>query len=256
MWRAGIPDPVQIRSLRKLREQHDLHPLVIHDSYLINLAACDAELRVKSTAAFRGELERAIAIGADYLVAHPGSCKGHSIEEGIYVQAHAIAEAAKGLDTRNVMLLLENTAGGGAKLGSRFEELRVIREFTSQLTGLRIGYCIDTCHCLASGYDVANAEGLRKTVAEIESILGLEHVKIMHANDSKGALGSRIDRHAHIGGGYIGLEGFRRILNHPQLLGKPFILETPVDQEGDERRNVDTLKSLCRKRRTTTTKLK
>jgi deoxyribonuclease-4 len=152
------------------------------------------------------------------------------------------------------MLLVENTVGAGAQVGSRFEELHVIREYAATMTDLPIGFCLDTCHLLASGYDVATAEGLKKTVKEAERILGLDHVRVIHANDSKGALRSHVDRHANIGEGYIGLDGFRRILTHPGLRSKAFILETPVEKDGDDRRNLETLKRLCRKQTTTTTK--
>jgi deoxyribonuclease IV len=248
MWRASPPAPSAVNLLRRARERHDLAPLVIHDNYLINLASCSEPLRLQSTAAFRGEIERALAIGAEYLVAHPGNCKGHSVEQGIYAVIRSLGEAAQGLDTRGLTVLLENTAGAGAALGSRFEELGVMRQFAAELTDLRIGFCIDTCHCLASGYDVSTAAGLKRTVAELDRTLGLDNVRVIHANDSKGELGSHLDRHEHIGRGFIGEEGFRRILNHPKLRGKAFILETPVDKEGDDRRNVDMLKQLCRRK--------
>jgi deoxyribonuclease-4 len=144
------------------------------------------------------------------------------------------------------MVLLENTAGAGAALGSRFEELGVMRQFAAELTDLKIGFCIDTCHCLASGYDVSTAAGLKQTVAEMDRTLGIENVRVIHSNDSKTGLGSHVDRHEHIGRGYIGEDGFRRILNHPKLRTKTFILETPVDEEGDELRNLEALKRLCR----------
>jgi len=254
MWRASPPTPSAVKLLERARERYDLKPLVIHDNYLINLASCTETLRRRSIAAFRGEIERAIAIGAEYLVAHPGNCKGHSVEQGIYAVIRSLAEAAQGLDTTNLTVLLENTAGAGAVLGSRFEELGVMRQFAAELTDLKIGFCIDTCHCLASGYNVSSAAGLKETVAEMDRVLGMENVRVIHANDSKGALGSHLDRHEHIGRGYIGEDGFRRILNHPKLRTKAFILETPVDEEGDELRNMETLKKLCRKSSTTTTR--
>jgi deoxyribonuclease-4 len=247
MWRASPPAPSAVNLLQRARDRYDLFPLVIHDNYLINLASCSEPLRAQSTAAFRGEIERALAIGAKYLVAHPGNCKGHSVERGIYAVIRSLAEAAQGLDTKNLTVLLENTAGSGAALGSRFEELGVMRQFAAELTDLKIGFCIDTCHCLASGYDVSSAAGLKQTVAEIDHALGIDNVCVIHANDSKGALGSHVDRHEHIGRGHIGEVGFRRILNHPKLRTKAFILETPVDEEGDELRNIEMLKRLCRK---------
>jgi deoxyribonuclease-4 len=250
MWRASPPTPSAVKLLRHARDRYDLKPLMIHDNYLINLASCSEPLRLQSTAAFRDEMERALAIGAEYLVAHPGNCKGHSVEQGLHAVSRSLAEAAHGLDTRNLTVLLENTAGAGAALGSRFEELGVIRQFAAELTDLKIGFCIDTCHCLASGYDVSSVSGLRWTVAEIDGTLGIENVRVIHANDSKGALGSHLDRHEHIGRGHIGEGGFRRILNHPKLRSKAFILETPVDEEGDELRNMEMLKKLCGKANT------
>ena len=176
------------------------------------------------------------------------------MEQGIFRFVEGIAQAAAGLKFGKLMLLAECTVGAGAQIGGRFEELAAIREFAPRMTDLPVGFCLDTCHLLASGHDVATADGLKQTIAEASRVLGLDNVHVIHANDSKGQLGSHIDRHQHIGQGYIGLDGFRRILTHPQLRSKAFILETPVDQDGDEQRNLDTLKSLCRKSRTTTTK--
>jgi deoxyribonuclease IV len=247
MWRASPPASSEVKLLARVRERYDLYPLAIHDNYLINLASCSETLRVQSVAAFRGEIERALAIGAEYLVAHPGNCKGHSVEQGIYAVIRSLAEAAQGLNSKKLTVLLENTAGSGAALGSRFEELSIMRQFAAELTDLKIGFCIDTCHCIASGYDLSTAAGLRKTVAEIDRILGLDNVPVIHTNDSKTPLNSHVDRHEHIGHGFIGEEGFRRILRHPKLRGKAFILETPYDEEGDDARNLETLKKLCRK---------
>jgi len=256
MWRASSHAANEILLLQRAREKHDLYPLVIHDNYLINLASCTDALRLQSIAAFRGEIERALAIGAEYLVAHPGNCKGYSIEEGIIAVGRSLAEAALGLDTAKLTVLLENTAGAGAALGSRLEQLAMMRQYAGEFTDLKIGFCIDTCHCHASGYDVASAAGVRKTVADLDRILGIDNVRVIHANDSKTPFGSHVDRHEHIGHGYIGEEGFRRLLNHPQLRSKAFILETPNDEEGDESRNIETLKRLCRKSSTTTTRSK
>src|SRR5271154_3420326 len=174
MWRASPPAPSAVKLLQRARERYDLRPLMIHDNYLINLASCSEPLRLQSTAAFRGEIERALAIGAEYLVAHPGNCKGHSVEQGIYAVIRSLAEAAQGLDTSKLMVLLENTAGAGAALGSRLEELAIMRQFAAELTDLAIGFCIDTCHCLASGYDVSSAAGLKRTGAELDRVLGLD----------------------------------------------------------------------------------
>jgi len=218
--------------------------LVIHDNYLINLASCTESLRLQSMQAFRGEIERALAIGAEYLVAHPGNCRGYSVEQGIYSVIRSLAEAAQGLNTAQLTVLLENTAGAGAALGSLLEELTIMRQFAAEMTDLKIGYCIDTCHLLVSGFDLASPDGFVKTVAEVDRILGWDNVPVIHANDSKAPLGSHLDRHENIGKGHIGEEGFRRILNHPKLRDKAFILETPHDDPADERRNMELLKNL------------
>jgi deoxyribonuclease-4 len=252
MWKAKPQPPERIVRLREARERFDLTPLVIHDNYLINLAAGDPVLRRRSVAAFRDELRRAAAMSADYLVAHPGSYAGQSLEQGIRNVARSLVEAARGLQLNGLMLLIENTAGSGAALGSRFTELAEIRRLAAPQADLDIGYCLDTAHCLAAGYDLATAGGLTKTLHEAEEVLGLDRVRVIHANDSKTPLGSRVDRHQHIGKGHIGTEGFRRIMRHPKLRRKAFILETPIDKKGDDRRNVDRLKQLCRRSRTTT----
>jgi deoxyribonuclease-4 len=248
MWRAKQPDPLQVRLLRAAREHFDLHPLVIHVNYLINLASLDPVIRAKSIDAFRGELERAHILGADYLVLHPGSYRNTSAEEGIAAFVLGLRDAAEGLRVSNLTVLLENTAGAGCHLGSKFEELQSIQELTRDLTDLPVGYCLDTCHLLASGFDIVTPSGLRNTVRHAEAILGLSNIHVIHANDSKTPRGSRVDRHEHIGEGHIGREAFRRLLTHPKLRNKPFILETPVDKEGDDRRNLDTLKELSVRR--------
>jgi deoxyribonuclease-4 len=246
MWRAAPPQADAIARLMTLRRDHDLKPLVVHDNYLINLASADPVIRRKSIAAYRGEIERALAVGADYLVAHPGSYRGQSLEAGIEACAGGVREAAAGLKSRTLTLLIENTAGSGAAIGSRFEELAEIRRLLQRAgVGFRVGFCIDTCHAWAAGYDIVSEKGLEAVVCEIARILGLDHIPVIHANDSKGAFGSRLDRHANIGEGTIGRQGFRRILRHPALRDKAFILETPVDQEGDDRRNLRLLKRLA-----------
>jgi deoxyribonuclease-4 len=255
MWRATPPDAAQVEALKAVRAEHDLRPLVIHDSYLINLAAADEEIRGKSIAAFRAELTRAIAIGAEYLVMHPGSAKGHAgVEQALETLAASLEQAARGLKAPGLTLLFEGTAGGGASIGRTLEELKTLREMAAPRLPFPAGFCLDTCHLYAAGYDVATEKGLAETVKQAAKLLGLERIPVIHTNDSKGALNSRLDRHENIGKGHIGLEGFRRILNHPKLRDKAFILETPIDNEGDDQRNVDTLKSLCRKPRTTTNK--
>jgi len=251
MWRSRPADTLQIKQLKEARRRYDLDPMLIHVNYLVNLASLDPTIRANSIACFRAELERAAAIGADYLVLHPGSYRGASIEEGIAAFVLGLRDASEGVSTGSVTVLIENTAGAGSHLGSRFEELQSMRELARDLTELPIGYCLDTCHMLAAGYNIATAAGLRDTVRTIEQTIGLTQVHAFHANDSKMPLGSRVDRHAHIGEGHIGREAFHRILTHPKLRRKPFVLETPVDKAGDDRRNLDTLKELAAPSRTT-----
>lgn len=245
MWRASRPGPLDVARLNKLRLEHLLTPLAVHDNYLINLPSPDPEIRAKSIAAFRGEVERAAAIGADYLVAHPGSYKDQPVEAAFKRFAESLAEATRDADCGNVTLLLESTAGQGYAMGSRLEELAVLKMLAEGRTPLKIGFCLDTCHLLAAGYDIASAGGLERTLELADELLGLDHIPVIHTNDSKHPLGSRLDRHEHIGKGCIGTEGFGRILTHPALRAKAFVLETPADEEGDELRNLDALRQLA-----------
>jgi deoxyribonuclease-4 len=245
MWRARAPDPAQVKALREIRRRHDIHPLVIHANYLVNLASPDPVIRGKSIAAFRGELERAALLGAEFLVVHPGSYRGRTLEEGIAACAEGLREAAAGFHSSGVTVLLENTAGSGFAVGSRFEELRAIRDRAGGRRHPPIGYCLDTCHLLAAGFDITTVAGLRATLHQAERVLDLTHVHVFHANDSKAPLGSRVDRHAKIGHGHIGAAPFHRLLANRKLRSKVFISETPVEIEGDDRRNFETLKSLA-----------
>ena len=250
MWRGSVPAVADVYRLRAARERHGLSPLVIHAGYLINLASDDPLVRSRSIAAFQGELERAAAIGAEYLVVHPGSAKGRSREEAIASFALGLRDAAHDFHSHSVTVLLENTAGAGDCLGARFEELQSLRELAHGLTDLPVGFCLDTCHLLAAGFDIAGKTGLERTLREAGETLGWSHIQIFHANDSKAPRGSRVDRHAHIGEGHIGLDAFQRILRHPKLRHIPFILETPVTNPGDDRRNLDILKRLSARHRT------
>ncbi len=243
-WRTVALSPDDVRLFRNARERFDLYPLAIHVSYLINLASLDPIIRTKSIEAFRGELERAVCIGAEFLVTHPGNHKSYSSEEGMAALVLGLRDAAEGLRLEHLTVLIENTVGAGAQMGGTFAELREIRALSKRLSGLPIGYCLDTCHLYASGFDIAKEQGLADTLDAAERVLGMRHVKLIHANDSRGVLGSRLDRHANIGKGHIGIEGFGRLLNHPKLRPKPFILETPDDEEGDHRRDIETLQRL------------
>ena len=271
---------------RAKRAETGLGPLVIHANYLINLATSDPVLRVRSIQAFHDEIVRASALGADYLVVHPGSCcgkaleRGKTIEQGIRDVAQGLRQAARGVrlcgkfgDPRDcrVRLLLENTSGMGAAIGSRFEELKAIMDGAPELP---LGICLDTAHAFHAGYAIHTEAGLAETIAALDRTVGLARVAVLHVNDSKTPFGSRVDRHEHIGRGKIGLEAFRRILNHPRLAGagrtgpggnspgeatnengqynasggcpgRAFLLETPIDAPGDDRRNVRRLWELA-----------
>jgi len=251
MWKTRPLGQEDIAAMARLRRAYNLHPLVIHANYLLNLASPDPALRERSVAAFREELDRASALGAQYLVLHPGSYRDGTREQGIRTLARSIREAMGGKAMREtsadavrpnaVRLLIENTCGQGNTLGGSFAEIQEILEL---LEGLPVDCCLDTAHCFAAGMDVATPEGLRKALAEAGATIGLQRVKVIHANDSRSALGSHRDWHEHIGRGGIGREGFRRIVNEPSLRDKVFILETPVDQPGDDRRNLRMLQSL------------
>jgi deoxyribonuclease-4 len=246
-WAAPAPNPDACAKMAALRAEHNLAPLVIHANYLINLCSTDASNRPKSVTAFRGELQRAVTIGAEYVVVHPGSATGcENRDSAINSFAEGLAAASDGLPTGNLAILLENTAGHGNLLGGALSDLRAIRDLAAPHVKFPIGYCLDTCHSFAAGYEITTDKGLKAFIAEAEELLGLENVPVFHANDSKGALGSHLDRHANIGEGYIGIEGFRRILNARALRDKAFILETPIDNEGDDQRNVDALWSLIK----------
>ncbi len=259
MWRTKKPDPEAVKRLKEEREHHDLTPLIVHDSYLINLAAPPSIIREKSIEGFRGELERAMLIGADYLVAHPGNYKGLTVEQGLLNVAEGIALAWRAVDpalpkNNRLVILLENTAGAGAQLGGKLEELAAIQQLVTPYVDVPVGFCLDTCHCYVSGFDLATGCGLHELVQQASETLGLDHVRVIHSNDAKTPFNSHLDRHAQIGAGYIGLEGFRRILNHPKLQAKAFILETPVDKPGDDLRNVKALKELVSPKKRSTPK--
>ena len=204
-------------------------------------------------------MERALIIGADYLVAHPGSYKGQTIEQGLLNVAEGIVTAWRALPQElhgptRLKILLENTAGAGAQLGGKLEELSTIRHLIAPYLEIPVGFCLDTCHCYVSGFDLAREDGLELLVKRASETLGLDRVPVFHANDAKMPLNSHCDRHANIGAGYIGFEGFRRILNHPLLQSKAFILETPVDKPGDDLRNVRALKELVSPKKRSTQK--
>ena len=224
----------QCDEMMRLREKYDLKPMAIHVNYLVNLASTTPLFLKKSIAAFRGEIERALALCADYLVLHPGSFRGTDREAGLMQTSAAIAAATRGLDLAkgNLTILIENTAGSEYSLGGSFEQVAEVLDTLRYL--IPIAACIDTCHTHVAGYDIVSEEGMRETLAHLDETVGLKNVRVWHCNDAKAARGSKLDRHQHIGKGSIGLEPFRRLLNDPRLAHAAFIAETPIDQPGDD----------------------
>ncbi len=249
MWGSGATTriaEVNSNRFRALRLELGLGPVVIHDNYLINLAASHPVLKVRSIQTLHNELVRAVQLGADFLVVHPGSRGEMSVEQAIDAIAQSIRQASRGLKLGGLRILIENTSGMGTAIGWNFEE---VAKLLDRLDNLPMGVCLDTAHLFHAGYDISSEEGLERTLERIEQTIGLERVYVLHMNDSKTPLGSRVDRHEHIGKGKIGLEAFRRILTHPLLSatgphglpGRAFILETPIEAPGDDRRNVRAL---------------
>ena len=236
----------QCEQMKHLREKYDLKPLVIHTNYLINLASTTEAFLKKSIEAFRGEIERALALCAEYLVLHPGSFRGADRDKGLLQTAAAIAVASKGLDLERggLTILIENTAGAEFSLGGSFEQVAEVIDHLRH--HVPVAACIDTCHVHVAGYDIVSEKGIRETLLKLDDAIGLKNVPVWHCNDAKAARGSKLDRHQHIGKGTIGPEPFRRLLNDPRLARAAFIAETPIDEPGDDRRNVAALKKLVK----------
>ena len=246
MWRAPKVDPKQAERMRELRAKLDVGPLVIHTSYLVNVCSQSDEVREKSIEAFRGEIERALMLGAEYLVLHPGSWKGLTREEGLKLAASSITRAIDGLPWQGTgfHILIENTAGAEFSLGGSFEQ---VAELVTRLRATApVGVCLDTCHTHVAGYDMVSADGYEDTIAKVAATVGFDAVRVWHCNDAKAAHGSKLDRHEHIGQGTMGVDPFRRLLNDKRFAHAAFIAETPVDEPGDEERNVRVLKSLVK----------
>jgi deoxyribonuclease-4 len=245
----------EVSEFRSARERAGLWPLAIHSVYLINLAAQDPVVLSRSRAAFRQEIERGLELGADYLVVHPGSPKTAPAEAGILTAIESVREAAHGLKLNGacdsasraggknrLTILIENTAGQGSSIGCNFEQ---VAEIIARLDDLPVAVCLDTAHTFASGYDISTEAGLKSTCRAINRSFGFDRIKLIHCNDSKAALGSRVDRHQHIGLGHIGAEAFRRLTRNLKFRRVPFILETPVDEERDDEWNIKTLRDLA-----------
>jgi len=251
-WRGKPLDAAEVRLFRERIEQSGITPVVSHASYLINLATTFPVLREQSMAAFVDELDRAEALGLLGVVIHPGTCTAGPDEEGLRLIADAIRAAFKARPRDKTMVLLEHTAGQGRTLGHRFEHLAAI---IKHLRGSkRVGVCLDTCHLVASGYDITTGDGYRETFAAFDRIVGIDRIKAFHGNDSKRPCGSRVDRHEHIGQGCLGLEPFRRLLHDDRFTGLPILIETEKTHGTEKRgaivadpldvKNLETLRRL------------
>ncbi|HVG54208.1 MAG TPA: deoxyribonuclease IV [Vicinamibacterales bacterium] len=223
-WKGAPLDPAGVRAFRTGVEAAQITPVVAHASYLINLATTFPLLREQSLAAFIDEIDRAHALGLLGVVIHPGTCTAGSEDDALRLIAEAIRQAFKARPRTKTMVLLEHTAGQGRTVGHRFEHLAAI---LGHLDGSsRVGVCLDTCHLVASGYDIVSEAGYRETFDAFDRIVGLDRINAFHGNDSKKPCGSRVDRHEHIGDGCLGLEPFRRLLNDPRFDALPILIET------------------------------
>jgi len=244
-WKAAPLEEEEITAFRKSWDEADRMPVASHASYLINLGSGKREQVEKSVTAFAAELQRCAQLGIAQVVIHPGSHGGAGVETGlanVTKNLDRVIEVA-GDDCAAVTILLETTAGQGTGLGSRFEELAWILEHSTSSD--RLGICVDTCHIFAAGYDIRTSESYGATCAEFDRCIGLDRICFFHLNDSKKELGSRVDRHEHIGQGRIGTEGFRCLLNDPRFTGHPMTLETPKGKDlVEDQQNLATLRAL------------
>jgi deoxyribonuclease IV len=250
-WRGRVVPPEEVREFRTKVKASGIKPVVSHASYLINLATASPALRRQSVEAMGDEMDRAEALGLLGVVLHPGCYTLGSEAEGLELIAESLLELLEARRRGKTMVLLEHTAGQGTALGATFEQLASI--IAKMNDHPRVGVCLDTCHLLASGYDICSPEGYASTFKQFGRLVGFDRLKVFHLNDSKKPLGSRIDRHEHIGAGCLGLEPFRRLVNDRRFRGLPMLLETPktegrsptqiqIDPLDD--RNLNTLRGL------------
>ena len=239
-WKARPLEAEEVEQFKRVRAETGVSPVAVHANYLINLAAADREIRAKSVASFREEVERGLALGADFLVVHPGSARGACEADAIRACAESLREACGGLALGGFRILVENTAGQGECIGHRFEHLREIAALCEELS---LGVCLDTAHAFTAGYDIREREGLEAALDSLDSNVGLSNVLAVHFNDSRAAYNSRVDRHWHIGRGHIGAEALRRVASNSRLAHAAFLLETPADETCDDACNLAALRS-------------
>lgn len=231
-WKMREVEAEEAEKFRAERKKYNINPVVVHAAYLINLASPKDKLWEKSISALKSEYERCDRLGAEYLIFHPGSHTGSGLEKGIERIAAALNNILGEVDSKT-MILLENTAGAGTSIGESFLQLKEIINQVDQSE--RLGVCIDSCHAFTAQYNLAEEEGLEELISDFNKIIGLEQLKVIHLNDSKYDCCSNKDEHAHIGQGKIGSKAFKRLINHPKLKEKVFILETPwFDKDEDD----------------------
>ncbi len=230
-WRGKVPTDSDCALFREMWAASDLHEIVSHDIYLINLAAAPGDIREKSLVSFREEMERCARLGITKIVMHPGAHVGDGEETGIKRICEAFDQLLESTPGYTGKILLETTAGQGSNMGYTFEQLRAIIDGTAFPD--RFAVCYDTCHTFASGYDITTREGYAAVFAHFDQVIGTDRIQCFHMNDSKKGLNSRVDRHEHIGQGAMGLEGFRFLVNDPRFATIPKILETPKGDNGE-----------------------
>ena len=251
-WQAAPLDADEIDRFRRRANEAGITPIVSHASYLINLATTFPALRAQSIAALTDELDRAEALGLLGVVLHPGACTSGSEDEALELAALALGEVLASRQHHRAMVLLEHTAGQGRTIGHRFEHLGTIMAHLRDSS--RVGVCLDTCHLVASGYDIVTERGYGETFAAFDDLVGFDRLRVFHANDSKKPCGSRVDRHEHVGDGCLGLEPFRRLLHDARFAQLPMLIETEKSVRSEragrvatdpfDMRNLDTLRRL------------
>ncbi len=243
-WKAPPLSEEEVLSFKNMQKQTGISPVVVHDSYLINIASPDPGKLAASLKSLQEEMERTEALGIPYLVMHPGAHMGAGEEEGLLKISRSLNDLHKKTSGFSMKILLETTAGQGTNLGYRFEQIE--RIMASVIEPERLGVCVDTCHIFAAGYDIRTSQGYEETVNSLVALFGLEKIRCIHVNDSQKEFGSRVDRHEHIGQGKIGLTAFRCLMKDPRFLNVPKILETPKGDNDDmDRQNLDRLLKLA-----------
>jgi deoxyribonuclease-4 len=241
-WRDHSLEYEDIQEFIRRQKKLKISPVFIHIPYLINLASPNPGLYGASIEAYIEDILEADALKADYIVTHMGNHKETSEEAGLKRLTKALNKILDETRNREVGILLENTAGSGSWLGYKFEHQIIVLEGIKQKE--RVGLCLDTAHAYLAGYDISTKAGLEEMLGEIEDLVGIKRIKLIHLNDAAGKLGSKHDRHDNIGKGSIGLEGMKRIINNPKLKNIPLILETPKKKEGDDLMNLNIVRKL------------